>query len=84
MKYKVYLNAIKCDRFYCNFIKNCDLGISEFGVPVIISFTMDNEPTKEVIQKIIDCHLKSKEEKSLNSYFSNVTLNRIELICDDS
>ena len=80
MKYKIYLDAIQCDRFCCNFIRSCDLGIEEYGTPVIISFTIDEEPTKELIDRIIELHLKSKEEKSLKSYFSNIKLNRIELI----
>lgn len=80
MKYKIYLDAILCDRFCCNFIRSCDLGIDEYGVPVIISFTMDKEPTDEIIQKIIDGHLRSREEKSLREYYINVKLNRIELL----
>lgn len=79
MKYKIYLNAIQCDRFLSNMIRAFDLGISEYGTPVIISFTIDKEPTKEIVQKIIDCHIKTKEEKSLKTYLSNVSLNRIEL-----
>lgn len=80
MKYKIYLDAIQCDRLCCDFIRSCDLGIEEYGISVIISFCIDQEPTEELIQKIIECHLKSKENKELRSYFTNVKLNRIELL----
>lgn len=83
MKYKIYLDAIKCDRLCCNFIRSCDLGIEEYGIPVIISFYMEEQPTKEIIDKIIDCHLKSREEKSLRNYFSNVKLNRVEVVYEE-
>lgn len=83
MKYKVYLDAVQCDRACCNFIRACDLGISEYGVPVRISFLIDKEPTQDVIQKIIDVHLKSKEKKDLKTYLVNVKLNRIECIVEE-
>lgn len=80
MKYRIYLNALKCNRIYSNFIKNCDLGIDDIGLPVTISFSIDVEPTPEIIKKIIECHTKSKENKELDFYFANVKLNRIEVI----
>ena len=80
MKYKIYLDAIQCNRLYSNFIKSCDLGIESVGVPKIISCTIEQEPTKEIIDKIIKCHLKSKDELSLSNYFTSVKLNRIEVI----
>lgn len=82
-RYKVYLDAIKCNRMYSSFIRNCDLGIEEFGVPISISFTIEQEPTKEVIDKIIEVHNSTKEHKELDWYFSNVKLNRIELIVEE-
>ena len=80
MKYKVYLNAIKCNRKYSSFIRNCDLGISDIGIPVIISFTLNEEPTDKLINKIIECHERIKFNNSLNEYFTQVKLNRIEVI----
>ncbi len=80
MKYKIYLDDILWDRFCRNIFCICYLGIEEYGTPVIISFTIDEEPTKELIDKIIELLLKSKEEKSLKSYFADVKLNRIELM----
>lgn len=80
MDYKIVLNATMCDRFTSNFMKACDLGIENVGVPVKISITIENEPTDEIIQKIIAQHLKTKENKSLDKYFDNISLNRIELV----
>lgn len=82
-RYKVYLDAIKCNRMYSSFIRNCDLGIDNIGVPISISFTIEQEPTKEVIDKIIEVHNSTKEHKELDWYFSNVKLNRIELIVEE-
>lgn len=83
MKYKVYLNALKCDRSISKFMQACDLGVTDVGVPVTISFTINEEPTQEIIQKLIDLHLKSKDEKSLTEYFTDVKLNRVELILEE-
>lgn len=82
-KYKVYLSAIKCNRFYSNFMRACDLGIDDIGVRVEISFTIEQEPTKEVIDKIIFAHEQAKYNKDLEEYFVNVKLNRIEVILDE-
>ena len=82
-KYKVYLSAIKCNRFYSNFMRACDLGIDDIGVRVEISFTMEQEPTKEIIGKIIFVHEQAKYNRDLTEYFINVKLNRIEVILDE-
>ena len=82
-KYKVYLSAIKCNRFYSNFMRACDLGIDDVGVKVEISFTIEQEPTKEVIDKIIFAHEQAKYNRDLTEYFINVKLNRIELIVEE-
>lgn len=82
-KYKVYLSAIKCNRFYSNFMRACDLGIDDVGVKVEISFIIEQEPTKEVIDKIIFAHEQAKYNRDLTEYFINVKLNRIELIVEE-
>ena len=58
MKYRYYFPAIQCNRAYSNFIKSCDLGITDVGIPIEISFLTDTEPKKDNIEKI---------EKLLNS-----------------
>ena len=80
MKYKLFFDVIKCDRFCSNFIKTCDLGISDYGVAGIVSFTTEIEPTEKYIEKIIIQLEKTKEEKSLKSYYANIKLNRIEVV----
>ena len=82
-KYKIYLSAIKCNRFYSNFMRACDLGIDDVGVKVEISFIIEQEPTKEVIDKIIFAHEQAKYNRDLTEYFINVKLNRIEVILDE-
>ena len=82
-KYKIYLSAIKCNRFYSNFMRACDLGIDDIGVKVEISFTIEQELTKEVIDKIIFAHEQAKYNRDLTEYFINVKLNRIEVILDE-
>ena len=79
-KYKIYLNALQCNRFYCNFIRSCDLGIDYYGVPIEISFTTNKEPTKEFIQKIIELLETSKNEQKLEWFFSDIKLKKVELV----
>ena len=80
MKYKLVFDVIQCDRVYSNFIRGCDLGISDYGVVGKVSFSTETEPTDEYIDKIIKILEKTKEEKSLEKYFVNVKLNRIEVV----
>lgn len=80
MKYKLYFDVIQCDRFCSNFIRNCDLGIDDYGVGATVSFTTETEPTEEYIEKMIKILEKTKEEKSLEKYFVCVKLNRVELV----
>ena len=54
MSYKVYLDAIQCKRDISHFMRACDLGISDVGVPVNISFTTEQKPTDEYINKVAD------------------------------
>lgn len=79
MKYKVYLDALQCDRFVSRFMRKCDLGIEDVGIPVIISFTLDKEPTKEVLDKIIKKHEETKEIDTFGHYLTSVKLNRVEI-----
>lgn len=80
MKYKLYFNVIMCDRFCSNFIKGCDLGIEEYGVTGTVSFITETEPTNEYVEKMIKILEKTKEEKTLEKYFVNVKLDRIEIV----
>lgn len=80
MKYKIHLDALMCDKKQSKFIRACDLGITDVGMQVRLSFYTDKEPTNEYIQKIIDLHLSTEKAKELDVYFANVKLNRIELV----
>ena len=79
MKYRYFFRAVQCNRVYSDFIKSCDLGISEIGVNIGISFVTDKEPTKENIKKIEDLLNSTKDEKSLSSYYTNVKCDRVEM-----
>jgi hypothetical protein len=80
MKYKIYFDVIKCNRFYSNFMRACDLGgITDVGVKGVLSYTTTTEPTKEYIEKMTKALESTKQEKSLGEYFANVKLNRIEI-----
>lgn len=83
MKYKYYLSAIQCNRFYSNFIKSCGLGIEDVGVNIQISFITDKEPTKENIEKIEKLLESSQQEKSLSSYYRNVKFLKAEVVRED-
>ena len=80
MEYKYYFNAVLCDRFCCNFIRGCDLGIDEYGKSIVISFKTDKEPTKENIAKIESILNSTKDEKSLETYYANVKFDRAEVV----
>lgn len=80
MKYKIYFDVIQCNRFYSNFMRACDLGgITDVGVKGVLSYVTTTEPTKEYIEKMTKVIESTKQEKSLEAYFVNVKLNRIEL-----
>ena len=83
MKYKYYLSAIQCNRFYSNFIKSCGLGIEDVGVNIQISFITDKEPTKQNIEKIEKLLNSSQQEKSLTSYYRNVKFLKAEIVMED-
>lgn len=80
MEYKYYFNAILCDRFCCNFIRACDLGIDEYGESITITFITDKEPTKENIAKIEKILNSTKEEKILKYYYVNVKFDKAEIV----
>jgi len=80
MEYKYYFNAVLCDRFCCNFIKNCDLGIDEYGKAITISFKTDKEPIKENIAKIEKILNSTKDEKDLKYYYANVKFDKAEVV----
>lgn len=80
MNYRLYFDAIQCDKWCCNLIRACDLGIEAYGTPITISFTTSTKPTDEYIEKMIKQLSKTEEEKRLNVYYANVKLNRIEVV----
>lgn len=55
-------------------------GISDVGINVEISFITDKEPTKENIEKIEKLLESSKDEKNLQSYYTNVKFVRAEWV----
>ena len=77
MKYKYYLSAIKCNRILC------DLGITDFGIKIQISFITTKEPTKKNIKKIEKLLESTKNEKKLKSYYINVKFIRAEVVVKD-
>ena len=81
-QYKYYFDVILCDKMLCAFIRGCDLGIDEYGTKGEVSFISDAEPTQENIDKIISILYQAKYEKSLNMYYGNITLNRVEVVLD--
>lgn len=83
MKYRYYLSAIQCNRFYSNFMKSCGLGIEDVGVNIQISFITDKEPTKDNIEKIEKLLNSSQQEKSLSSYYRNVKFLKAEIVMED-
>ena len=64
-------------------MRACDLGIEDVGINVDISFVTDKKPTKKNIEKVIKIFEKTKEEKSLEAYFTNVKFVRAEIIIGD-
>lgn len=84
MKFRYYFTAIQCNRFCCNFIKSCDLGIDGYGKTVSISFITDLEPNKQNIEKLEKLLEKSEEETSLEEYFSMVKFEKAEVIIEEN
>ena len=80
MSYRVYLDAIQCKRDISYFMRACDLGISDVGVPVNISFTTEQKPTDEYINKVIETFKKTEDSKDLSYYLTCIKLNRIEVV----
>ena len=78
MAYKVYVEAILCDRWQCDFLKRCDLGITDVGKEVKMSFITEEEPTSEELRKITELLLSTKDNKELKQYYSSVRINCIE------
>ena len=80
MKYRYYLTAIQCNRLYSNFMRNCDLGIDEVGVSIQISFVTNKIPNKENVEKIEKLLESTKNEKKLESYYTNVKFISAEIV----
>lgn len=83
MNYKYYLSAIQCNRAYSSFMRNCDLGIEDVGVNIVISFVTDKEPTKENTLKIENLLNSTKNEKSLKLYYRNVKFLKAEIVLEE-
>lgn len=83
MKYRYFLSALECDRFYSNFMKACDLGIEHVGIPIEISFVTDKKPTeanKNMIEKILEETIKNKK---LDRYYTQVKFLRAEVVMEE-
>ena len=80
MKYKIYLNALMYDKQLCKFMKTCGFEEEEVGARIMITFHTEQEPTKEYIQKVINIYSSTKNMEKLNVYFTDVRLDRIELV----
>ena len=83
-KYRYYFNAILCDRFCCNFIKGCDLGIDNYGIAITISFITDIKPIKRNITKIETILNSTKNEKSLDTYYVNTKFEKVEYLVKEN
>lgn len=58
-------------------------GIEAVGVNVSISFVTNKEPNKENIGEIEKLLERSKYEKSLSSYYTNVKFTRAEVVLEE-
>lgn len=83
IKYKYIYNVIICDRFCSNFMQKCDLGVTDVGVEAKVSFISQIKPTKESIENFKNLIEKSKEEKSLDKYYTNVKYVEANIIMED-
>lgn len=79
-EYNYCFSVILCDRWCSNFIKNCDLGIEEYGVSATISFVTNLKPNKQNIKRIIKLLESTKDNKELKQYYSMVKFERAEVI----
>lgn len=78
--YKIYFDAILCDRFTNRFLKKFDVMRSgDTGAEVQITMNMEEMPTQEQIQQMIKCMEASKDNIELSQYYACVRLNRIEV-----
>ena len=82
-KYRYYFSAIQCNRAYSNFMKSCDLGITDVGIPKEISFVTDTEPKKDNINKIENLLNSTQKEKELGAYFRNVKFIKAEVVMEE-
>ena len=83
-KYKIIFKALECDKWCCLFIRNLDLGISEYGIPVKINIVVEKEPTDEDVEKIKEILELAKDNKEIKQYYTNVELEKIEILGDDN
>ena len=80
MKYRYFFSAIQCSRKYSSFIRSCDLGVSDIGLPIEISFVTDTIPTKETIEKIENVLNNTQKEVKLGAYYRNVKFIKAEVV----
>lgn len=82
--YKVYFDAILCDRFTNRLLKKLDLmREGNTGTGIQISMNTEEMPTQEQIQQMIKCMEASKDNIELSQYYACVRLNRIEVEVED-
>ena len=82
MKYRLYFDAILCDRFMSNFMSACGC-CDGVGIGQRLSFDTTTYPTKEYIEKMTKVLESTKEEKSLEKYYTCVKHVRTEVIEDE-
>lgn len=81
MQYNLYFRALMCDRFVCDFMKACDLGVDGVGVECEICLTVNDMPKD--IHKIEELLESTKDNKELEKYYMNVKHIRTEIIEED-
>lgn len=82
MKYRLYFDVILCDRFISKFMRTCAL-CDDVGIGQTLSFDTTSEPTKEYIEKMTKVLESTKDEKSLEKYYTCVKHVRTEVIEDE-
>lgn len=82
MKYKYYLSVLQCNRDYSDFMRAMDLGITDVGINMQMSFITDKEPNQENIEKIEKLLNSTQQEKSLKCYYRNVKFIKAEVVME--
>lgn len=80
--YKYFFSCLICDKFCSNFMRACQLGITDVGIKAIISFISDLEPNQNNIERIKNLLLSSKNAK-IDSYYANVSFESVEIVLSE-